>query len=455
MNRISLRFSIKNFRAIKEASITLNGITVVAGENGSGKSTISRLLYYTFKAIHNFNSLIEAEIKEKLKKIVHYLAILEEETETFMEEQTSPYNEPFTKLLPLLKATDEEPSIEFLKQVINSLKSFYGQLKIDKDEQFRLERLKLVLIAAISDEFGESNEWNSYNIEQLLDKVREYVVSLEKRIEKWKNERPLELFEKYLKSRFDESITLQQIELLEHGVPIIDPEKKRLRLIHSMRNPIYIDTPMSIGAKGSGKSFKHWEDLNRLLTHPADETEKIPAEIRSFFEKETIRGQVYYEKDPLKTKNFVYRRDDGLEFDLLECATGIKSFGIIQMLYYNGHLKKDTLLIIDEPEAHLHPQWIVEYARMMVMLNKLVGVKFFVATHNPDMVSAIRYISEKEGILDRVSFYLAKKGKRYLYSYRHLKDIDPIFASYNIALERISKYGFSEENQGKEEQKIR
>ena len=68
-----------------------------------------------------------------------------------------------------------------------------------------------------------------------------------------------------------------------------------------------------------------------------------------------------------------------------------------------------TLLIIDEPESNLHPQWIIEYARIIVMLNKELGVKFFLATHNPDMVSAIRYISEKEKTLEKVNFYLAEK----------------------------------------------
>lgn len=42
------RLYLKNFRAIEEADITLDGITVVAGINACGKSTISRLFYKTF-----------------------------------------------------------------------------------------------------------------------------------------------------------------------------------------------------------------------------------------------------------------------------------------------------------------------------------------------------------------------------------------------------------------------
>ena len=130
-------------------------------------------------------------------------------------------------------------------------------------------------------------------------------------------------------------------------------------------------------------------------------------------------------------------------FDLAEVATGIKAFSIIQLLLKNGHIDNRTLLIIDEPESHLHPQWIVEYARMIVLLHKHIGVKFFLASHNPDMVSAIRYIAEKEEVLDNVNYYLAEKeeGETYLYNYRSLgTEIDPIFASFNIAFDRINQY---------------
>ena len=59
------------------------------------------------------------------------------------------------------------------------------------------------------------------------------------------------------------------------------------------------------------------------------------------------------------------------------------------------------------------------------------------------MISAIRYISEKEGNLDSVNFYLAEKSKEeYCYNYSFLgKDIEPIFESFNIAIDKISQYG--------------
>ena len=85
----------------------------------------------------------------------------------------------------------------------------------------------------------------------------------------------------------------------------------------------------------------------------------------------------------------------------------------------------------------------IEYARVIVLLNKEIGIKFFIASHNPDMVSAIRYISEKEGVLENLNFYIARKIEdKYLYDYKHLEqEIEPIFESFNKAIDGINKYG--------------
>ncbi|MBE6247273.1 MAG: hypothetical protein E7110_07755 [Bacteroidales bacterium] len=140
----------------------------------------------------------------------------------------------------------------------------------------------------------------------------------------------------------------------------------------------------------------------------------------------------------------------GKTYNLLDCATGVKSFSILQMLLKNGFMSGNTFLIIDEPEVHLHPQWVVEYARLIVLLNKYLGVKFLVASHNPDMVSAIKYISVKEQVSNVLNFYLAElaDSNEESYRYRNLGlDINPIFESFNIALDRINLYGVSDDEE--------
>ena len=100
-------------------------------------------------------------------------------------------------------------------------------------------------------------------------------------------------------------------------------------------------------------------------------------------------------------------------------------------------------MIIDEPEAHLHPQWIVSFARILVLLTKELGVRILLASHNPDMVAAIQSIGDKEGIKEMITFYQAYQTTNpYEYEYKNLGfEVTEIFKSFNIAISRIQDYG--------------
>ena len=94
-----------------------------------------------------------------------------------------------------------------------------------------------------------------------------------------------------------------------------------------------------------------------------------------------IDGTISYEDENsllMDEPGLYYSRNDGLRIPLKQAATGITSFAYLLQLLNNGYLQKDTLLIIDEPEAHLHPQWIVEYAKLLFLLHKKLGMKIFI-----------------------------------------------------------------------------
>ena len=138
-----------------------------------------------------------------------------------------------------------------------------------------------------------------------------------------------------------------------------------------------------------------------------------------------------------------YARKDGRTFDLSECATGIKALSILNVLYTRGLLDSKTLLIIDEPEVHLHPQWIGEYARILVLIAKRLKVRMLLTSHSPDMISALRTVSKAEEVCG-VRFYLADAERPEdpdSYVYRNLgMDVGPIFKAFNKVMDWMDTY---------------
>lgn len=56
---------------------------------------------------------------------------------------------------------------------------------------------------------------------------------------------------------------------------------------------------------------------------------------------------------------------------------------------------RDALIIVDEPELHLHPQWQQTLLNLFVRLSKETGNQFLLTTHSPAFVSpsSIQYVS--------------------------------------------------------------
>ena len=61
-----MRLKINNFAKIKDADIIIDGITVIAGENDTGKSTVGKILFSLFNALSNIDEKI---FEERLKEI--------------------------------------------------------------------------------------------------------------------------------------------------------------------------------------------------------------------------------------------------------------------------------------------------------------------------------------------------------------------------------------------------
>ena len=65
-----MQFTLENVGIIKKADIKLDGLTVIAGNNDTGKSTIGKVLFSIIKSISRYKEDLEEDKEKNIKQIV-------------------------------------------------------------------------------------------------------------------------------------------------------------------------------------------------------------------------------------------------------------------------------------------------------------------------------------------------------------------------------------------------
>ena len=136
-----------------------------------------------------------------------------------------------------------------------------------------------------------------------------------------------------------------------------------------------------------------------------------------------------------ETDDFVYTDNKNIKHDISNVASGIKSFGLLQLLLNSGNLNENSILIIDEPEVHLHPFWQVEYAKILVKLVEN-NIPVVVASHSPYFIEALKTYSDKT-IKDKTNFYLGEMQEGGSVFKDVTNDLEPIFELLAIPMQQL------------------
>jgi len=300
-----MKLKLKNIGIIKEAEIKINGLTVIAGKNDSGKSTVGKILFTLIKTI--------SQSKMTTTSNLDYL-------------DWQQYRNRFNK---------------YIKSIFNRQISKDGSIEFEYDTQ-------------------------SFSVKIKNDKCYEFNMPKEYEYDELGEFRPIVI----------------ETPFIWNILPTLN-------------------TANSLRARNSELDFEispliddlHYTLTRKLLPKSYD----IKLNIKTIIEGEFIEDN----------GNFIFKKEDK-DIELSNVAMGIKYFGILQVLSNSNYLYKGQILILDEPEVHLHPQWQLKLAEVIVDLVKQ-GVKILINSHSPYMIEALQRYGQKANI--PIDFYLADDYK--------------------------------------------
>jgi len=428
-----LIFSITDYNAIGKAEIALNGITVLAGINGCGKSTLAKSMFSLTNTIADFEEIQKRNFMDNLIANIQNAGRLL----SFNGPKWRHLSWDMRHRLYDDNASEERISEIYFSYVNDIIQGLHNNQ--EKDSDYFIERAFHYLF----DEMPNDRDIDYLSKRYYEACCRFYDEQFHILNERISNKSIATLSTAIHEEYPDCDTNISCIGFTENGINLIRDDQFLNSL--SLEKAIYIDSPMvlNIDRLDSRSVWGQFRSLllskNENATFENVELSKLKIQINM-----TIGGSVF-EVDDSYQKELHFKSNNGLDINIKEAATGIKSFAYILRLLENGWLNSRTLLIIDEPEAHLHPQWVVEFAKVLVLLQKELGVKVLVASHNPDMVAAIHDIAQYYKLSDRTNFYIAEPNGNNKYDYRCLgNEIGAIFEAFNVALVKIRDYSVEE-----------
>ena len=97
----------------------------------------------------------------------------------------------------------------------------------------------------------------------------------------------------------------------------------------------------------------------------------------------------------------------------------------------------NRILLWDEPENHLHPEWQVAFADVILQLVEQ-GVPIVISTHSPYFIQSVRYFASKYGVENSVDYYFAEEVENGLSTLQEVThDLNRVFTKLSRPLTEV------------------
>ncbi len=389
---MGMKMEIRNFGPINEAKIDIGKINVIAGPNASGKTTSSKLFYCLLASVSSDgNFLINRSIANALERPLFELRRKFQDNEEIRSQIRN----------ISVRLYDSDSNLD----VIEEIYKYWDDFNFSINQKEKIEKI------------FEMTKDNRLMFEETLNTL----LKSEFKGKKF----PVDNFK-------DSTVTLLGEQICDFKVKIstieddfdIDYNFDNLKCFE-VNEVSFFETPYIFDLDQSfrrGSNYNHQQFLIMKLKDQKDMNvfdRKLNENITKFQKKieKIIKGKLRFD---ISSKDFIFEQN-GKSFLSKNTASGIKSLGIIQILLENRKLPENSYLIMDEPEVHLHPEWQIKFARILVLLARDLNVTLYINSHSPQFIEAIAAYSEYYDIND-VNFYLAEKNEDESFNFNKIEN---------------------------------
>lgn len=399
-----LEIQIRNVGKIKEACIELPGITVIAGLNGTGKSTIAKSVFAAVNARKNIAGKIRNDQRQSI----------EDELEQWLEQ-----NNDFDDIMLFFEAHEE---------LTQHILEAYENEKWEKDDIY--EKTEKII-----KEYCANNILDNSDIEK---PVEEIVRILNRNLDEYVCFFVEQYYQNVFKSQInpigteetsvvnyrktDEEKTVTSSVSFQHNKMNIIGKILTLQ----QENAIYIETHsvldfyQNLGRRSNrtGRMTLPTRELlsslsaERKLTFAQQQEQERNQKIVQDIAENITHGHLQ------KSKNGTIEFwDEGIneKIEFSNMSAGLKIFTVLQQLISNYSLKRGDVLIVDEPEVNLHPTWQIALAEILVRIYKELGIFILANSHSPYFIRAIEVkMAEYECALQGRYYFMKQDENAYI-----------------------------------------
>lgn len=454
-----MKLNIQNIGPIEDIDIDIEGITVIAAANDSGKSTIGKTLFSSLKSLNNYKNDIVNFKKSRLKKSFN---IILERIENNINDDFSDIGNDFFDINNEFNDEYENEYHQVLTEYLIARDSFISEVLVEPINSLSENKNYSIIInickhfenaiseednEIIKDEIDFISKINTVNKDNLLSNIVASYFYDE--------------FKEDLLNRFSDNDA--SISLIESNNEIFSVEflrsnisKAKIKVLKNsqIKDVTYIESPLALDnvkyyreqqyyknnfmdLPEHGRLQKNDDLLYKLqCSHVAIEPTNTSTIIKLI--EAVIGGELNYGKGNIFGKELEFSKK-GKKISPKNLANGIKSFAIIELLIKNGVFRDNHLLIIDEPEVHLHPKWQVEYAGILAYLSSKFGLKLLINTHSTYFIEALSLYTKKYNIENSTNYYLLNNKEYGTCSENVTGNLIKIYEQLNGAFGKIDK----------------